>query len=55
MLQRTSLEVQRLRLHASTEGGTDFIPGGGTKNQKKKKRKKKNVPSFLQEKGVRVF
>ena len=38
MLQRTSLEVQRLRLHASTEGGTGFIPGGGTKIPKKGKK-----------------
>ena len=45
----TSLAVQRLRLCASTAGGTDLIPGWGTKIPhavvwpKKKKKGKKTV------------
>ena len=31
MLQKTSLEVQRLGLHASTAGGMGSIPSQGTK------------------------
>ena len=31
MVLRTSLAVQRLRLHASTAGGMGLIPGQGTK------------------------